>query len=84
MNIQWPPYLGDMVVVCLLIRCKLTPDRLLERGDTPSLGWVGRISPHPLSRREYGIMFLEGASTCERPRVVNTAGVTNRVIGEDK
>jgi hypothetical protein len=84
MNTQWQLYLGDMVVVCLLIRCKLTPNRLFEWGDTPSLRWVGQISPHLLSQREYGIMFLEGASTCEHPRVMNTAGVTNRVIGEDK
>jgi hypothetical protein len=84
MNIQWQPYLGDMVVVCLLIQCKLTPDRLLVQGDTPSLRWVGWISPYPLSQREYGIMFLEGVSTCGCPRVMNTASVTNRVIGEDK
>ena len=77
-------YLWHPVVVCSLVGCELAIRGLLEWCDTPSLECIGGIGPHPFARPKYFAMVLEGPHASECPRIVHTAGVTQRVINDYK
>jgi hypothetical protein len=69
-----------MIIKSSLIVIQFAMCGLLERGYRPQLTGVSGISPDPLPWPEDLIVFFKRSGATKSPRIVNTSGVTDRIV----
>jgi hypothetical protein len=79
-NCQNKKNLRQVVIECLLVFCQPSIAGFLERGNTPWLQWICTICPNPVTIRKKGIMLFIEASGLESECVVDTPGMSKRII----
>ena len=77
-------HLRNPVIESPLICSKLSIDRLLKWPNAPSLWQICRVCPHPFTRPKDVLVALERPRASEGPRIMHAAGVTQRVISDQK
>ena len=73
-----------MIIVHPLVSCQLIADRLPEWCDTPCVDGICSVGPDPLPRSQDGLVLLENAGASESPGIVDTAGMTDSIIDDNK
>lgn len=73
-----------MKIEGLLISCQPSIAGFLERGNTPGIEWIGTVCPDPVIGWKKCIMFLIDTSGSKGVGIMNTSGVTERVVDNQK